>query len=64
MTELHTSEALLAALLHGSVRSPSSEQIEAQRLSFVMGVLPDSNQMTREEVKSILDKQEGRSLGA
>ena len=61
MTELRTNEALLKALRNSSPRNPQPEQLEKQRL-FVMGALDDENDMTREEVQSVLEKQEGRSL--
>ena len=59
MTELKTDPAVLAALRRVTMRNPSAEQIEQQRLSFVMGVLPESNDMTREQVREVLDKQRG-----
>jgi hypothetical protein len=62
MTELHTSVALLDALKKGTSRYPRREQLEDQRLSFVMGSLDEDNHMTREQVKSELEKQEGRAL--
>jgi hypothetical protein len=60
MTELRTNEALLKALENSSSRSPSFDQMEKQRLSFVMGALPEDNDMTREQVQDVLDQQEGR----
>lgn len=62
MTELRTSEALLKALEESSPRHPLPDQLERQRLSFVMGSLDDDNDMTREEVQSVLEKQDGRAL--
>lgn len=64
MTELRTSEALLRALEKFSPRYPQPSQLETQRLSFVMGALDDENEMTREEVQSVLEKQDGRSINA
>lgn len=62
MTGLRTNEALLRALENSSPRNPSQGQLETQRLSFVMGSLDDENEMTREEVQSVLEKQDGRAL--
>ena len=59
MTELRTDPAVLAALREVTRRTPSAEQIEQQRLSFVMGVLPESNNMTREQVREVLERQRG-----
>ncbi|MFN7319604.1 MAG: hypothetical protein ACK5TM_01020 [Methylobacterium sp.] len=64
MTELRTSEALLTALKEASSRSPSFDQLDKQRLSFVMGALPEDNKMTRDEVQNVLERQEGRKLTA
>lgn len=62
MTNLRTDEGLLNALKRASSRTPSFDQLERQRLSFVMGALPDDNDMTREEVQSVIEQQEGRRL--
>ena len=35
------------------------EEIRAQRLSFVMGMLPRETTLTREEVKELLEKHYG-----
>lgn len=64
MTELRTNEALLRALENAASRKPSLSQIDKQRLSFVMGSLPEDNKMTREQVQSVLERQEGRKLSA
>ncbi len=64
MTELRTNEALLDALRRASPRTPSFDQLDKQRLSFVMGALPEENDMTREEVQEALERQEGKKLAA
>ena len=64
MTELHTDEALLEALERLTSRSPSFELFDKQRISFVMGALPDNNSMTREEVQGVLERQKGRKVAA
>ena len=64
MTKLHTDKALLDALRKSSSRTPSHEQLEKQRLSFVLGILPEENHMTRDEVQSVIERQEGRKLAA
>lgn len=64
MTDLRTDEALLRKLTEAASSSPSLEQLDRQRLSFVMGALPEDNQMTREQVQSVLERQEGRKLAA
>lgn len=64
MGEIHTSKSLLRALEEGASRTPSFDQLEKQRLSFVMGSLPERNSMTREQVQSVLERQEGRKIAA
>ena len=64
MTNIQTNNALLRALERATSRTPSFDQLDKQRLSFVMGVLPEDNRMTREEVQHALERQEGRKLAA
>jgi hypothetical protein len=58
--ELKTDAALLEALKRALAHNPSAEEIEQQRLSFVMGSLKTTNQITRAEVQRILNQHEGR----
>ncbi len=62
MPDIRTDETLLKELEAKSSKTPSFDQLDKQRLSFVMGVLPEENEMTREEVQSALEQQEGRKL--
>jgi hypothetical protein len=64
MTELRTNDALLTALKAATSRKPSFDQLDKQRLSFVMGALPENNGMTRVQVQSVIERQEGRKLAA
>ena len=64
MTDLRTDEALLRALERAASQTPTIKQIDKQRISFVMGALPNDNGMTREQVQSVLERQEGRKLVA
>ena len=63
MTELKTDKALLAALKQSATLSPPTEQVERQRLSFVMGALPMGSDMTREDVREVLKRQKGAVRG-
>jgi hypothetical protein len=58
--DLKTNSSLLEALKRASKRGPSSEEIEKQRLSFVMGSLKSTNHITRAEVQQILNNHEGK----
>ena len=46
-------------LVSHAKESLSVEEIRAQRISFVMGMLPHDTTMTREQVKEILDRLYG-----
>lgn len=52
MTQLHTNEEFLTALRDASTENSDRQQ----RVSFIMGSLPDENSMTREQVESFLDR--------
>ena len=52
MTQLHTNEDFLATLRNASTENPDRQQ----RISFIMGSLPDENSMTREQVENVLDR--------
>ena len=58
MTGLQTDQAILNALREASKRGVSPEEAREQRLSFVMGSLSSENDLTREQVKKILDTRE------
>jgi len=59
MTELKTSESLLDALRKASSRKITSEELHAQRVSFIMGSVKAESGITREQVQQVLAKQEG-----
>lgn len=60
MTELKTDESLLNALRSAAKRVPSAEELEQQRVSFVMGSLGRKSTTTRAQVEEMLAKQEGK----
>jgi hypothetical protein len=57
---LKTDPSLLEALRRAVDRTQTSEEIEMQRLSFVMGSLKTTNEITRAQVQEILAQQKGR----
>jgi glutamine synthetase adenylyltransferase len=59
MTELRTDEKLLAAIQQSATLSLPPDQIERQRLSFVMGAMPMDSEMTREDIREVLKRQRG-----
>ena len=60
MTDLKTSEKLLEALRKSATRAPTAEEIEKQRVSFVMGSLGRESTATKAQIKEMLAKQEGK----
>jgi hypothetical protein len=60
MTELKTKESLLEALRKSATRVPTAEELEKQRISFVMGSLGRKSTASRAQVQEMLDKQEGK----
>jgi hypothetical protein len=60
--ELKTDPKLLAALQQSLTMPQSPEDIDQQRLSFVMGSLKSTNGITRAQVQEILAHHEGRRV--
>lgn len=60
MTELKTNESLLNKLKNATTRQPTAEELERQRLSFVMSSLGKKSTATRAQVEEMLAKQEGK----
>ena len=58
--DLKTNKTLLDALKQASGRTQTSEEVESQRVSFVMGSLKSRNAVTRARVQEILAQQEGK----
>lgn len=56
--ELRASASVLDALNRSS--SPSPRELEQQRVSFVMGSLKSSNDITRAQVQQILAQHDGK----
>lgn len=64
MTGLRTSASLLKKLHDSASRELTAEELRKQRVSYVMGILKDSSSVTREQVKIMLDHQEGNKTAA
>jgi glutamine synthetase adenylyltransferase len=59
MTTLKTDERLLQALRESSTRALTAQELDRQRVSFIMGSLSTDSAVTRAQVKEILDRHEG-----
>jgi hypothetical protein len=64
LTDLHTSEALIAKLKASASKTLTAEDILNQRISYVMGTLKDGSPVTRAKVKEILSMQDGKKSAA
>jgi hypothetical protein len=60
MPELKTNQPLLDALEKARKSAFTAEELDQQRVSFVMGSLKSDSEMTRARVEEILAQQEGR----
>ena len=58
--ELKTNASLLDALSRATNRTQTSEEVESQRVSFVMGSLKSNSSVTRARVQEVLAQQEGK----
>jgi hypothetical protein len=59
MTDLKTNPSLLNALERAAATKPSADQLRKQRISFIIGSLKDTSDVTRDKVRKILAEQEG-----
>lgn len=57
--ELKTSDVLLRALQGALAKKPTPREIMNQRVSFVFGSLDAKSNVTREQVRKIIEEQEG-----
>jgi hypothetical protein len=60
VTDLKTDESLLSELRSAATRIPTAEELEKQRVSFVMGSLGKNSTATRAQVEEILARQDGK----
>jgi hypothetical protein len=61
MNQLKTDPKLLDALKRAARQTLTADEIEKQRVSFVMGSLSEKNTVTRSQVTKILAVHEGRT---
>jgi hypothetical protein len=55
-----TSEALLKALQEATTHPLGPEELEQQRVSFILGSLSEKSDVTRARVEEVLAEQEGK----
>ncbi len=64
MTEIKTDESLLKRLKAAAQRPMTEQQVKEQRVSFILGMVGESSNVTREKVESVLARQEGKAAAA
>ena len=52
-------EEFVRSVSYPSLEAMPKEERRAQRISFIMGMLPKGVKMTREEVEEFIDSQQG-----
>jgi hypothetical protein len=57
---LKTDETLLRRLRAAASAPLTAEEIDRQRVSFIVGTLKSTSGVTRDRVRDVLKKQEGR----
>lgn len=62
MTDLKTDDALLRALANAAQKQPTADEIEAQRISFIMGSLGEKSAVSRRRVTEILAQHDGKQV--
>jgi len=62
MTELHTDPVLLRALSDSTKRKLTEAELQAQRVSFIMGSLDEDSTVTRAQIRRVLAEQSGEAV--
>lgn len=62
MTKVSTSAALLEAMKKAASRPLTTDEVKAQRISFILGSLSDKSTVTRDQIAKIIDDQEGVTI--
>ena len=60
MTDLKTSETLLEALRKSASNEMSADELNEQRVSFIMGSMRSNSPITRAQVQELLAQHEGK----
>jgi hypothetical protein len=60
MADAKTRSELISALQKSAKTKISAEELQAQRISFIMGTLKKDSGITREKVQRVLEEQKGK----
>lgn len=60
MTELRTKQELLDTLRAAASVQQSAEEVQRQRISFILSMLRKESDVTRAKIEEVLAEQEGK----
>lgn len=60
MTCSKSRSELISAIQKTARTSPSANELNAQRISFIMGSLKKESTVTRDQIQRVLEEQEGK----
>ncbi len=64
MTELRTDQALINRLTNAAAGELTSEEVNKQRISYILGTLKDESTVTRAKIRDVLADHEGKKSAA
>ena len=59
MTNLKTDESLLEALRSAAQRRPSADEVQRQRVSFILSAVNQGEGVTKSRIQEVLSEQDG-----
>lgn len=59
MIEMKTKPSLLRVLQEAAQRKPTADEIQRQRVSFIMSAVKESGGVTESRIREVLAEQEG-----
>jgi hypothetical protein len=64
MTDLRTDQTLINRLRSAAARELTAEEVNRQRISYILGTLKDESTVTRSKIRDVLADHEGRKSAA
>jgi hypothetical protein len=59
MDNIRTDARLISRLRAAAGRKLTKEELRAQRISYIYGLLKDDSKVTRDRIKKVLDERDG-----
>lgn len=64
MTNLWTDQALIKRLELAAAHELTAEEVNKQRISYILGTLKDESTVTRSKIREVLAEHEGKKSAA